>query len=73
MKQNILNSSEILPVVKICEAIPKGKNLLLGYLVLLILLASANQVRSQSVVYETTGVADNLPVFYKKIDGADGL
>ena len=67
MKQNILNSSEILPVVKICEAIPKGKNLLLGYLVLLILLASANQVRSQSVVYETTGVADNLPVFYKKL------
>ena len=67
MKQNILNSSEILPVVNSCEAIPKGKNLLLGYLVLLILLASANPVRSQSVVYETTGVADNLPVFYQKM------
>ena len=67
MKQNTLNSSEILPVVKVCEAIHKGKKLLLEYLIFLILLASANQVLSQSVVYETTGVADNLPVFYQKM------
>jgi len=64
MKREHLISIGILPEFKSLKAIPSGLRVLL---VLLFLLVSANPVRSQSVVYETTGVANNLPVFYQKM------
>jgi dienelactone hydrolase len=64
MKQKKSDSIGILPESKLLKAIPSGLSVLL---VLLFLLVSAKPVRSQSVVYETTGVADNLPVFYQKM------
>ena len=64
MKQQKSDSIRMLPELKVCKAIHAGLTVLL---VLLFLLVSANSVQSQPVVYETTGVANNLPVFYQKM------
>jgi dienelactone hydrolase len=64
MKQKKMDSIGIVPELKSGKSIFSGLSVLP---VLLFLLVSLNPVRSQSVEYETTGVSDNLPVFYKKM------
>jgi dienelactone hydrolase len=66
MKQKKSDSTGILQQFKSGEAIPSGLSVLL---ILLFLFVSANPVLSQSVVYETSGVSNNLPVFFEKMKG----